>query len=591
MNAQMLDGNNNILSYVGEVGVPIAVDSVQEFKVQSGTMSSEYGYTAGGAVNLVTRSGTNQIHGTAYEFLRNDKLDARNAFARTRLPLRYNQYGASIGGPFVKNRTFGFFNWEEYRLGRSSPRIRSVPIPDFLRGDFGQLRTASGASIPVFDPDTTRPNPDGGGLVRDPYPDNRVPSAKFDPVSQNVIPWYPAPNREPSNDFTFSQNYQDAANRRVNWSQWNLKVDHRFSDSNSMFFRYTSARHQPSGDDVFTDPNVGRNRNDDQTNRNAVFSDTHTFTPTLINSFRAGVSRQLFTFETVGAFMGYAQQIGLPDSVPTDQVPDILVSPYPRIGGGALGKRSSLNWDVQNMLTKISGNHTFKFGINGRDLYGGNRQGGALSGFYRFAGLTTDPQAPAGTGSSLAQFLTGDVSSAGIDRILGNSWHGFNWSWFVQDDWKVSPRLTLNMGLRWDFQQKPYERYNGQINFDPDCTEPGLGLARLHGLCRSRRPAPHVHGGGLQRLRPAPRIRLRPDRPWPDRVPRRLRHLLPFDLLPPLHGGHQPVLADAHELPDLDARREGVPVPERIPVRLRGDAGSVGGFRGAPRAERQSPRA
>ena len=476
MNAQMLDGNNNILSYVGEVGVPIAVDSVQEFKVQSGTMSSEFGYTAGGAINLVTRSGTNDIHGSAYEFVRNDAVDARNAFARTRLPLRYNQYGGSIGGPIVKNRTFGFFNWEEYRLRRSSPRILTVPVPEFLQGDFAELRTAKGDPIQLFDPDTTRPNPDGGGQVRDPYPNNQVPSSKFDPAARNVVPWYPAPNRAPSNPYTFSRNFQDASRRSVNWSQWNLKIDHRFSSKNSMFARYTAARHQPFSNNPFTDPNVGRSREDDQTNRNFVISNTHTFSPTLINNLRVGTSRQRFTFETVGRYLGYAQQIGLPDSVPADQVPDINVPPYPRIGGGALGKRTSLNWDIQNMVTHISGNHTLKYGVNARDLYGGNRQGGALSGFFQFNGLTTNPQAPAGTGFSLAQFLTGDVSRAGIDRILGNAWHAFNWSAFVQDDWKVTPRLTLNFGLRWDLQQKPYERHNGQINFDPDCTEPSSGL-------------------------------------------------------------------------------------------------------------------
>ena len=472
MNAQMLDGNNNILSYVGEVGVPPAVDAVEEFKVQSGTMSSEFGYTAGGAINLVTRSGGNDIHGTAYWFLRNDKLDARNTFSNNKLPLRYNQYGGTIGGPFVKNRTFGFFNWEEYRLRRSNPRIRNVPIAAFKRGDFSMLRNAAGTSIPIYDPATTRPNPDGGGFVRDPYPDNRVPEARFDPVARNVIPWYPEPNKTPNNANTFTQNFQDAQARNVNWAQWNTKIDHRFSDKNSIFFRYSQARHQPSANDVFTDPNVGRNRNDDQTNRNAVISDTHTFSPTLINNLRVGFSRQLFTFETVGAFLGYAQRIGLPDSVPEDQVPQISVSPYPTIGGGALGKRSSLNWDIQNMVTKISGNHTLKFGVNARDLYGGNRQGGALSGFFRFGGLTANPQSQAGTGWALAQFLTGDVQSAGIDRILGNSWHAFNWSFFVQDDWRVTSRLTLNLGLRYDYQQKPYERYNGQINFDPACTLP-----------------------------------------------------------------------------------------------------------------------
>ena len=161
MNAQMLDGNNNTLSYVGEVGVPPAVDAVEEFKVQSGTMSSEFGFTAGGAINLVTKSGTNQFHGTAYWFVRNDKFDARHTFAKEKLPLRYNQYGGSLGGPILKNKLFGFFNFEQYLLRKSSPRISSVPISAWRNGDFSDLRNASGAPITIYDPATTRANPNG----------------------------------------------------------------------------------------------------------------------------------------------------------------------------------------------------------------------------------------------------------------------------------------------------------------------------------------------------------------------------------------------------------------------------------------------
>jgi len=170
LNASMLDGNNNTLSYVGEIAIPPAVDAVEEFKVQSGPMSAEFGFTSGGAVNLVTKSGTNVFHGSLYEFVRNDKFDARNTFASVRLPLRYNQFGGAIGGPAIKNKLFGFFNYEKYLLRRSTPRITTVPIQEWRRGDFSNLRTAQGALIPVYDPATTAPNPNGSGLVRTPFP-------------------------------------------------------------------------------------------------------------------------------------------------------------------------------------------------------------------------------------------------------------------------------------------------------------------------------------------------------------------------------------------------------------------------------------
>ncbi len=471
MNAQMLDGNNNTLSYVGEVGVPPAVDSVEEFRVQSGSMSAEYGFTAGGAVNLVTRSGGNQLHGTLYEFLRNDALDARNTFSIDKLPLRYNQFGASVSGPIIKNKTFGFFNWEEYRLRDSSPRISSVPIDPFYRGDFSELRTSSGSLVPVYDPSTTRRNPEGSGMVRDPFADNVVPQSRFDPITPRIADFWPAPNRTPINAFTNSQNYQDVAAVATDWTQWNGKLDHSFNSSNSLFIRYTQARHQPRANSIFLDPTVGPERVDDQINRNAVVSDTHLFSPTLINNLRVGLSRQSLDFVPANYGQDWPTRLGLPSIVPDDQMPQIDFG-YGQIGGNAAGIRGSLNWDIQNMTTWVVRNHVVKVGANYRDLYGGNRQGRALSGNYRFRGLTANPQSPSGTGADMAQFLLGDVNLATIERILGNSWHGHTVSFFVQDDWKLSRRLTLNLGLRYDYQSKPVERFDGHINFDPDCTLP-----------------------------------------------------------------------------------------------------------------------
>ncbi len=472
MNSQMLDGNNNVLSFVGEVGVPPAVDAVEEFKVQSGTMSAEFGFTAGGTINLVTKSGTNQFHGTLYEFLRNDKLDARNAFATERLPLRYNQFGGSLGGPIIKNRTFGFFNWEEYRLRQSTPRISTVPLEQWKNGDFSNLRNASGELIRIYDPATVRNNPNGSGQIRDPFPGNIVPTDRFDPIARRIVDFWPSPNRVPNNPFTFTQNFQDQALTKTDWTQMNTRVDHRFTDNNTMFFRYTHARHHSLGNSIYLDPTVGQNREDIQINRNIMISDTHVFSPTLINNLRVGLMRQSFDFASINSGKDWPSKLGLPSSVPDEQFPQLNFG-FGTVGGEAYGTRGSLNWDIQNLITKIAGNHSVKIGYNHRVLYGGNRQGSALSGNYNFTGLTTNPQLPANTGSTMAQFLLGNVSSANIDRILGNSWQGQAISIFVQDDWKISRRLTLNLGLRWDWQQKPYERNNGHINFDTSVSVPG----------------------------------------------------------------------------------------------------------------------
>jgi len=475
MNAQMLDGSNNILSYAGEVGVPPAVDAVEEFKVQSGTMSAEFGFTAGGTINLVTKSGTNRIRGSLYEFLRNDKFDARNTFAASKLPFRYNQYGGTVGGPIRKDKTFGFFNFEDYKSRRSSPRIASVPLATWRQGDYSNLLTAAGAVIPIYDPATTRNNPSGAGQVRDPFPGNQVPRNRFDPVAPKIIEFWPLPNKAPQNAFTQAQNFQDAGRSTIDWRQWNVKVDHRFNERNNMFVRYTSAQHKPGSDSLYLDPTVGSNRFDDQTNRNAVVSDTHTFSPTLINDLRVGVMRQSFIFVAANFDKGWPRKLGLPPIVPNDQMPLINFG-YGEIGGGAAGNRGSFNWDIQDTVTMVKGGHTLRIGYNHRLLQGGNLQGAAMSGNFAFAGLTANPQLPAASGSSMAQFQLGEVSSATIDRILGNTFVAYSASAFLQDDWRINRRLTVNLGFRYDYQQKPIERHDGHINFDMFSTDPVSGF-------------------------------------------------------------------------------------------------------------------
>jgi hypothetical protein len=475
MNGQMLDGNSNILSYIGEVAIPPAVDAVEEFKVQSGTMSAEFGFTAGGVINLVTRSGTNEVHGTLYEFLRNEKLDARNTFALRKNALRYNQFGGSVGGPVRRDRTFYFANYEEYRLRTASPVIASTPIPAQRTGDFSGLFDIQGRLVPIFDPASTRANPAGSGFLRDRFPGNRIPAARLDPVAQKVLEFYPLPNRTPSDPFTNSNNFQRQGSSRTGSRQYHAKVDHRFGEKNALFGRFSWFGHEPFSTGFFENP-VGNSRNDDVENKNFVLSDTHTFRPTLINELRVGIARQYFTFISASFGQGWPQKIGLPSVVPPDVFP-IFSFGFPNIGNGTVGARGSLNWDLYEMVTKIKGGHTLKAGINHRILQGSNQQTSNPSGTFSFnARLTGDPQSPAGNGSALASFIHGAVASASVDRVLGQSQHAIATSLFIQDDWRVNRRLTLNFGFRWDYQQQPYERNNGISNFDPFSTDPVSGL-------------------------------------------------------------------------------------------------------------------
>ncbi len=476
MNGQLLDGNHNVLTWIDEVAVPPAVDAVQEFKVESGSMSAEFGYTAGGVVNLVTKSGSNAFHGTVYEFLRNDKLDARNSFALDRERLRYNQFGGSLGGPVRKDRTFFFFNHEQYRVRQGSPKIATVPVADERKGDFSNTRDVRGALIPMFDPATTRPNPGGAGALRDRFPNNVIPTARLDPVAQRVLELIPLPNRTPTNLFTNSQNYQTEAVPTTDSQQYHGRIDHHFRDRNTLFGRFSWFDHKPFQKQVIF-PGDMFGRKDDMANKNIVLSDTHTFSPTLINELRIGVVRQSFAFADASYGQDWPRKLGLPASVAPDVIPTVGISGYTSVGYGIVGKRGSLNWNLQEMVTKIRGNHTLKAGLEHRLYSGSNRQTSNPSGNFTFnSALTGDVTRPAGTGSSVASFVLGAVRSATIDQSQGITMEAYSTSVFVQDDWKVAPRLTLNLGLRYDFQQQPVERYDRLMNFDMNARSSVSGL-------------------------------------------------------------------------------------------------------------------
>ncbi len=473
MNGQLLDGGNNIQSYIGEVAINPGVDSVEEFKVQSGGMSAEYGFTAGGVINMVTRSGTNQLHGSVYNFLRNDALDARNTFAVTKPPFRYNQFGASVGGPVIKDRTFFFGNWEEYRYRRSQVRIGSFPTVGQKNGNFTDLRNAQGNLIPIYDPYSTTGS--GTGVSRALFPGNIIPSNLIDPVARAINAFYPDPNRTPTDPFTNANNFQTNASEIQSMRQYTLKGDHRWTNANSMFVRYSFFNHKTDngagGATIYPNEVVSK-RDDDLKNWNVVLSDTHVVSPTIVNELRIGATRGYFPF-VVRSFGGdWPSKLGLPSIVPADTFPAIS-NGLTGFNTGTAGLRGSLNWQFLDQVNVVRGKHSMKIGFDLRLLQGHNLQRSAPSGSYAFAaGLTGNPLAPAGTGSSFATYMVGAVSSASVSTHVGESQVTHSLSGYFQDDWKVSRKLTVNLGLRYDYQSQAVERNNGASNFDPFCQLP-----------------------------------------------------------------------------------------------------------------------
>jgi hypothetical protein len=474
LNSFSVDGGNNNNSYYNDMNANPAVDAIQEFKVQSNTMSAEFGFTLGGVINVVTKSGTNLPHGTLYEFMRNPVLDARNAFAVSKGQFHYNQFGGSIGGPVMipkvyrgKNRTFFFFNYEEYRYRTAASSYLYFPPAQYHQGDFSRMVDSKGVKIPVYDPDTTRVNPAGSGYVRDPLPDNIVPASRIDPVAANMMKLYPLPNLTSVNPFNAGLNYYQATTGGNGMRQYTSRVDQQISAKNSMYVRYMYYRN-------YTQPTIGAGipwevagRNDDWHTRNIVVSDTHTFSPSLLNEARVSFARQFFTFHNAGYGVNWPQKMGLPADFPSDVFPVINNSITGLDGDRSWGTRAALTSQLLETMTWVHGRHTTKFGGDFRILQGHNLQKNGTSGSFTFAtALTQNPQNPVGTGSAIATFLLGDVSSASLPIQIGQSQRGRSMSYFVQEDWKATRRLNLNLGLRYDYQAPPTEQNNGNINFD-----------------------------------------------------------------------------------------------------------------------------
>ncbi len=470
----ILDGIVNRSDRNASAGVNVAIDAIQEFNVQTSSYSAEFGRTAGAQVNVVSRSGTNRIHGTAYEFLRDAALDANNYFAAPgdEKDLRRHQFGATLGGPIRKDRTFFFASYEGTRERRSETSLNLAPNAAWLRGDFRNVRGAGADGVLGNADDTNR--------IVDPFTrqefavPNLIPESMFHPITRAMLPFVPAANVPGSLD-----GYNARGISRSDRNKLTLKLDHRFAERNNLFLRW--ARESGGGYDPFPSarnfyPGFGR----DTTRRydSLALSDTHVFHSRLIHELRVGLFDQRNQNLGEHRDKDWLAEFGIKGLSPAQ---DLQGWPAVRIDGfSEFGDRPNdpFIYDMQNlqlydMVTWMKGAHGLKLGL---DVIRSNyveRDVRNVRGDFRFRGRNTNPVGATSTGfRSFADFLLGlpDATQRQVGAEPADL-TGWQVAGFLQDDWRVQKWLTLNLGLRYELQTPLGEKDGRIANFIPELGE------------------------------------------------------------------------------------------------------------------------
>ncbi|MBI3681014.1 MAG: TonB-dependent receptor [Acidobacteria bacterium] len=456
-NNYVLDGaDNNSNIFNSQNNDPTAYapppDALSEFKVLTNSYSAEYGRGSGAAVSATIRSGTNEFHGSAYEFLRNDKLDARNFFAVQPAQLRRNQFGGTLGGPIVRNQSFFFFSYEGRKIRTpGSDAFANVPTLEARGGDLGAYK-------PIFDPTSGAP-----------FAGNRIPASRFDPVSARLSKMWPEPNLS-----GIFRNYLYRTSSRDNRDKYDGRVDHTFSTRDSMFFRFSLQQQKndtPRGIPLIVDgSNV--NRDVQETNaRSAAAGHTHVFGPSVVNEFRAAFhwTRSDVNWGTNDNIAAKFDVPGLPAPLlSTPGMPNYNVSGVNAIGGATfrpnLMREQTLQ--IKDSLFQVRGSHTIKIGGEFKTQHIPFSVAQNAMGQFSFTGGFT--ARGAGTGEGLGDFILGFPQNfQGQSRTSAANMRRFITAGYLNDDWKVTSRLTLNLGLRYEFFSPLVDTHNRFSSFQP----------------------------------------------------------------------------------------------------------------------------
>ena len=449
----LIDGGTaqNLTLGVATLSFDPPVESMQEFNVAISNYSAELGRTGGGVIQMTTKSGTNDFHGSAYEYFRNDALNTRTFFSATKPILRYNLFGASLGGPIKKNKTQFFFNYEGRRQTIATTQKLNIPTVAEVHGDF------SADSYKVIDP-----------LNKTPFPGNIIPVSRFDSVGAKLAAFYPAPNVPGALSGKANFLANDPVTTPVD--DYVARIDHVFNDNNRIFGRLLAQTDHTTTASIFPTPGTdsfGNLAHNYYYNASGTWD--RNFSATIINEARFTYTRRQALAISAGANTTLDQQIGL-TGVNQAFFPAVNVTGFQALGNTSQQQRlqSPIRSDsyVDN-VTIIHGKHQIKFGFEYRYSSNLDKYSPTAGGSFTFNNVAT--------GSGLASLLLGWTTSASRLETYPLLTRADSYAGFIQDDWRVTPNLTLNIGLRYDVDQPRWETGNRQNSFDPTAINPVSG--------------------------------------------------------------------------------------------------------------------
>jgi hypothetical protein len=461
-NNQLIDGMDNNERAIGTIGVKPSIDAIAEIKVQTSNYTAEAGRTAGGVVNIITKSGTNSFSGSAFEFYRNDRFDSRNFFSTTKPLLKQHQFGGSLGGPLRVDRMFFFGDYEGFRQDQGVTNLVTLPTARMRAGDFSEL------SVPIYDPLTT---------PRTPFVGNQIPTNRLNPIAQRYLALLP-----PNTNGNLANNYASTTLRTQDSSTADGRIDYRFDNNQSIFVRYSFNdvdTFTPSACDATSDgiqPGCGGGpafpgQNNTKAHGTQV-NYVRIFSPTMIAEVKGGYLKADIQSLPLNYGSNLSQTFGLP-GVNFDDVTSGLAL-MTLTGYSALGDSTFIpliqiddTWQTNAIVTKIFGEHNIRMGAGYIARQFTVFQSASPVGNFTFNTQLTDNGAGSG-GNAIASFLLGYPSQvARSHSLIYPHYHTNEPNAFVQDDWRATSWLTLNLGVRYDVFTPLTEESNQLANFDP----------------------------------------------------------------------------------------------------------------------------